>query len=151
MRQWWIAAGCVLLISYIGYSVRGDIPGNFPAVSKPYTPDQAAANGDVVLAWKYNMDKWDRFLQQVKDGKKDQVRITGYTTEGDPTFYELKFDGKRLHYTYDNSRDAFGGSDKGRQSTVCAGIENATDKNRGSYYVLTGCESESVGRTFFWY
>ncbi|GMK39910.1 hypothetical protein PCCS19_29650 [Paenibacillus sp. CCS19] len=126
-------------------------PEPFPAVSDPYKVDQAAANGDVVNVHgkMYNLDKWKLFLANLDVGVPDQVRITQYTIEGDPIFYELVYDGAEvIKYTYDNSMDAYG-SDQGRPSTSCRDIELAEDKDHGgSYYKLTGCDNET-GDTFW--
>lgn len=126
-------------------------PEAFPAVSNPYDADQAAANGDIVNVHgkMYNLDKWKLFLANLDVGVPDQVRITQYTIEGDPIFYELVYDGAEvITYTYDNSRDGFG-SNAGRPSTLCRGIELEEDKELGSHYKLTGCDSETSNT--FWF
>ena len=125
-------------------------PKAFPVVADPYDADQAAANGDVVnLHGKmYNFDKWTLFLRNLDMGVPNQVRITQYTDEGDPIFYELVYDGaEAIAYTYDNSRDGFG-SNAGRPSTVCRGIELEKNIEFGSHYKLTGCDNET-GNTFW--
>ncbi|WP_271754386.1 DUF4362 domain-containing protein [Cohnella sp. JJ-181] len=118
-------------------------------MSDPYDPEQAAANGDVVNVHGklYNLDKWKLFLADLDKGVPSQVRITQYTIEGDPIFYELFYDGaEAITYTYDNARDAFG-SDAGRPSTVCRGIEYEENNEFGPRYKLTGCDDET-GNTF---
>ncbi|MBD3920255.1 DUF4362 domain-containing protein [Paenibacillus sp. PR3] len=126
-------------------------PEPFPAVSDPYDREKAIANGDVVNVHgkMYNLDKWKLFLANLDVGVPDQVRITQYTIEGDPIFYELVYDGAEvIKYTYDNSQDAYG-SDQGRPSTSCRDVELAEDKDHGgSYYKLTGCDNET-GDTFW--
>jgi len=121
----------------------------FPEVTKPYRSEQAIQNGDVVnLHGKYsNMEKWHRFLKNVEQNKEDKVRITQYTIEGDPIFYELVFDGKVIHYTYDNSMDAYG-SDSGRPSTSCTGMGSKKAEQGQDFYALTGCDSDT-GDTFW--
>lgn len=123
----------------------------FPAVSDPYDADQAAANGDVVNVHgkMYNLDKWKLFLANLDMGVPNQVRITQYTIEGDPIFYELVYDGaETIAYTYDNSRDGFG-NDAGRPSMECRGIELEENKEIGSHYKLTGCDDET--NNTFWF
>ncbi|MDI4645859.1 DUF4362 domain-containing protein [Cohnella hashimotonis] len=125
-------------------------PKPFPPVSDPYDPDQAAKNGDVVNVHgkMYNFDKWKLFLASLQGGSSSQIRITQYTIEGDPIFYELVYDGAQAFaYTYDNSRDKFG-SDAGRPRTICKGIELEKNEERGDYYKLTGCDSDK-GNTFW--
>lgn len=53
-----------------------------------------------------------------------------------------------ITYTYDNSRDGFG-SDAGRPSTVCRGIELEKNKELNSHYKLTGCDNETSHT--FWF
>lgn len=121
----------------------------FPAVSAPYTIEQAVENGDVVnVHGSYtNMDQWQSFLTNVASGQPDHVRITQYTTEGDPIFYELVYDGRQLTYTFDNALDGFG-VDQERPSTVCSGFERQTIGSAEGV-VLAGCASPETGRTFW--
>ncbi|MFC3801150.1 DUF4362 domain-containing protein [Cohnella sp. GCM10012308] len=125
-------------------------PTPFPAASDPYEVEQAVENGDVVNVHgkMYNLDKWKLFLANLETGVANQVRITQYTIEGDPIFYELVYDGAEvLAYTYDNSRDGFG-SDAGRPSTICRGIAIEENKESGPHYKLTGCDAD-IGNTFY--
>ena len=48
-----------------------------------------------------NLDKFNLFIENVKNGVKDKIRITSYTKEGDPIFYNLD----------DSSQDSYGGSE----------------------------------------
>ncbi|GIP33541.1 DUF4362 domain-containing protein [Paenibacillus sp. J2TS4] len=154
MRKIFIIFGLAsLLLSACGDSNNngnGQVNNSsFPKVSKPYRPEQAVQNGDVVnVHGKYsNMDKWHQFIKNIEAEKEDKVRITQYTIEGDPIFYELVYDGKTIHYTYDNSMDAFG-SDAGRPSASCKVI--GTDKNEQGheYYVLNECNND-IGKSFW--
>ncbi|WP_052339579.1 DUF4362 domain-containing protein [Gorillibacterium massiliense] len=133
----------------VSQSPSSDVSG-FPKAKRPYTVEQAVQNGDVVNVHgqSHNMDIWSRFLQNVEDRKAEKVRITQYTTEGDPIFYELVYDGDSILYTYDNSLDVFG-SDAGRPSTKCKGIEKKKLEGRPEGYVLSGCEDKETGETFF--
>lgn len=97
----------------------------------------------------YNLDKWKLFLANIDVGVPDQVRITQYTTEGDPIFYELVYDGAEvITYTFDNSMDGFG-RDLGRPSTLCRGIELEESKELGSHYELTGCDNDETSNSFW--
>ncbi|MEJ1517696.1 DUF4362 domain-containing protein [Bacillus cereus] len=116
---------------------------------RPYRPESAIKNGDVVnIHGKIsNLDKFENFINHIKSGDKDKIRITSYTIEGDPIFYNLIYDGNQIQYNYDDSQDAFGGPDKGIQSTSCSNIEKKDAENRVEYH-LSGCSSE-VGNTFY--
>ncbi|SFS72141.1 DUF4362 domain-containing protein [Paenibacillus sp. BC26] len=125
---------------------------DFPKVTEPYNPDRAIENGDVVnVHGKYsNLEKWNQFVTHVKEKQAGRmnVRITQYTIEGDPIFYELTYDGKQIYYTFDNSMDAFG-SDLGRPSTTCEGLDTKQNDQGQSYVVLTGCVDQKTADTFY--
>lgn len=115
---------------------------------KPYRSETAIKNGEVVdVHGKIsNLDKFENFIKHIESGDKDTIRITSYTIEGDPIFYNLIYDGKQIQYTYDNSQDAYGASNKGTKSTSCSKIETKGIDN-GVEYHLGGCSSD-VGNTF---
>ncbi|HHW36420.1 MAG TPA: DUF4362 domain-containing protein [Bacillales bacterium] len=118
---------------------------------KPYRSGDAIKNGDIVnLHGKVeNIKRFESFLANVEAKDKDQIRITSYTIEGDPIFDTLDFSGEEISYTYDNSQDAFAGSDKGEQSTICSKIEKEKTDD-GVIYRLSGCSSE-VGNAFYFH
>lgn len=124
-----------------------------PKVEKPYPPEKAVENGDIVnLHGKYsNLDVWQDFLKNLEIKKPDTVRITQYSVEGNPIFYEFFFNGKQIEYTFDNSMDAYAGQGKGRQNTLCNGIikKKVKESATGELFVLSGCASEEIGNTFY--
>jgi hypothetical protein len=78
--------------------------------NSPYRYETAIKNGDIVgfNGSKYNIKKLDQFMENVEKGKKDKIRITKYTDEGGAIITDLEYDGKKINYTYDNTRDGFG-------------------------------------------
>lgn len=105
--------------------------------SLDYTPEQAAANGDIVNVHgkPTNLDNWTEFVEQVRSGNLAEAHITAYTIEGDPIFEDLLFDGQAIQYTYDNSMDGFGVP---RRSTdFCKNLEQD-----GSRYTLSKCDDD---------
>ncbi|WP_028391018.1 DUF4362 domain-containing protein [Bacillus cihuensis] len=115
---------------------------------KPYSSEEAIENGDVVdLHGEIsNLNEFENFIENVKDSAKDQIRLTMYTIEGDPIFYNLNYDGNKIQFTYDNSQDGYAGSGKGIKSTSCSNIDSRNTEN-GVEYNLSECSSE-VGNTF---
>ena len=75
-----------------------------------YTSKTAIKNGDVVDVHgkQYNVEKLDKFIENVKNNNKDKVRITTYTIEGGAIITDLDYDGENINYTNDNTRDNFG-------------------------------------------
>lgn len=141
----------ILLLSACSHSngLSGP-PAGFPKATKPYPPEQAIQNGDVVnVHGKYsNMDKWQQFMNNVEARKDDAVRITQYTTEGDPIFYELVYDGETIVFTFDNSMDAFGVNQR-RPSASCENIGTKKNEQGQEYYTLTDCDKDTGD--LFWF
>lgn len=122
---------------------------DIPKVEKPYPPEKAIENGNVVnLHGKYsNLDIWRNFVEKFENKQASKVRITKYTIEGDPIFYELIYNGKEIEYTYDNSMDAYGGDRVG--NTICEGLQKKfVESISDEVYILNGCASEDIGNTF---
>lgn len=94
-----------------------------------------------------NIDIFETFIDHVRSGVKDEIRISVYTTEGDPIFHNLNYDVNKIQYTYDNSQDVYAGTGKGKESTSCSNIESRNTENGVEYY-LTECTSE-VGNSFY--
>ncbi|WP_082588135.1 DUF4362 domain-containing protein [Paenibacillus sp. Soil724D2] len=127
-----------------------NVVSDFPKVSKPYHSEQAVKNGDVVNihGTYFNIEKWKTFLGNLESNQPSKVRITQYTVEGDPIFYELTYDGNLVHYTFDNSMDAFG-SDLRRPSTICKSIEKKKAEQGMEGFILKGCDNSKTGDTFW--
>lgn len=89
-----------------------------------------------------NLDKLEGFIVNVENGKEDKIRIVRRTIEGDPIFDTLDYNGENIKYTYDNSQDKFGGSDKGTESGTCENLESEKSEMGFKYY-LTKCSSET--------
>lgn len=120
------------------------------AINTAETTSEEPLENDVIVDSQgkiSNLHKYDSFVQNYKTGTKDSIRITSYTIEGSPIFYNLKYDGERINYTFDNSQDGFGGTEKGVISTSCTSLDLIKIENRVGY-VLNGCSSE-VGKTFY--
>lgn len=92
-------------------------------LSKDYSGEAAAVNGDVVITFggTENIDRLYEFVDKASLGMAAMVRIVQYTDEGDPLITDViyKQDQKDCFlYRMDNSRDTFGGSDIGITETV---------------------------------
>lgn len=89
-----------------------------------------------------NLDKLEGFIVNVKNEKADKIRIVRRTIEADPIFDTLDYNGVKIKYTYDNSKDKFGGSDKGTESGTCVKLDSEKNEQRIRYY-LTECSSDN--------
>lgn len=66
--------------------------------------------------------------------------MTGFTTEGDPIYHDLQFDGEVIHLTYDNSKDKHGGDNRGVTKDVCTEIKKQEAENGEIEFYLSGCK-----------
>lgn len=115
-----------------------------------YTLQEAGKNGDLIDGppnGPLNLEKITQFIKDADQSKDSKLRITSYTKEGDAIIHDLHFDGNRFRYSFDNSRDKFGGETKGKSETTCLKLDrrDASRGNaKGTQYVLTGCK-EAIG------
>jgi len=93
-----------------------------------------------------NSDKFEAFIENLKNGKEDNIRIVQRTIEGDPIFDTLDYNGENITYTHDNSHDEFADSSKGTKSGTCENLDSEQSEN-GRIYRLSGCSSE-IGKYF---
>lgn len=54
------------------------------------------------------MEPWYAFVDKVHAGETAFVDMVNYTTEGDPIFYYVHYDGEEFLVVQDNTRDRFG-------------------------------------------
>lgn len=106
-----------------------------------YDSSKAIKRGDITFSPSgvHNLERFEQFLEHLANNQEDTVRVTSYTTEGDPIFEDLHFDGNNIQYTHDNSHDAFGGQDKGQETDVCKNIKSGINDQNEVEYVLVDC------------
>ncbi|MBO0588808.1 DUF4362 domain-containing protein [Sporosarcina sp. E16_8] len=111
---------------------------------------QSVKDSDIVFSQEgeitSNLDKLLKFIQNVENGNEDTIHIVRRTTEGDPIFDTLDYNGESIKYSHDNSKDKFGGSDKGVTNTTCTDL-GSENTEKGIKYSLTGCSS-NIGKYF---
>lgn len=117
--------------------------------SKPYNSDTAIKNGDIVNLHGNikNSERLEEFHQNNLLGSEDKIRITQFTIEGDPIFYDLDFNGEVISFRYDNSKDKFGTTSI--RLTTCRTLTKTNTQN-GYEYGLEGCygQNEEIGNNF---
>ncbi|MDQ1147753.1 hypothetical protein QE429_004580 [Bacillus sp. SORGH_AS 510] len=85
-----------------------------------------------------NFNKFQQFLNNIKLGNKQKIRVVRYTNEGDPLIHDLEYDGKKIISTIDTTRDEFG--EQKIDTTSCKSIDIKEEENRIEY-VLLGCKN----------
>ncbi|MFE6137673.1 DUF4362 domain-containing protein [Bacillus sp. NPDC057893] len=69
-----------------------------------------------------NLDKFEKFVWNVEQGKVDKIRIVQFTHEGDPIFQTLEHSGTDILHVLDNRKDQFAGDYKGLHEDSCKRI-----------------------------
>lgn len=105
-----------------------------------YPSEEAIKNGDIVMSpERANIDRFEIFLKKVDAQKKDTIRMTNYTTEGDAIIEDITFDGKEFEYSLDSSRDEYGSETDDRNKEVCQNLKEQVENDQ-SIFTLTDCE-----------
>ncbi|MNO20777.1 hypothetical protein D3C76_105350 [compost metagenome] len=118
--------------------------------SEPYSSQEAIRRGDVVFLDKvYNLEGFDDFIASLESKNVDSIRVTSYTDEGDPIFKDLQFDGKAISYTYDDSNDNFGGSNKGIRTDSCSKVVSNENEQGEIDYTVSGCAKNDPEMSYF--
>ena len=129
--------------THIGYSLTLESTSKLYDLiwNARYNAETAAANGDVVVNSLFdgyhNLDKWEAFVEHAASGVEGEVQVVHFTTEGDPVFDNLSFDGEWIIHQHDTSHDAYGASRISRYQ--CKAIEQV-EIEQGTAYTLSGCE-----------
>lgn len=88
-----------------------------------------------------NIDRLDLFVDNVQSGKKDKVRLDRYTIEGDPIFHDLDYNGSKLTFTLDTSKDQFGQGEV--KSNDCKSIQRLESETE-TKYLLESCPDPQI-------
>ncbi len=114
-----------------------------------YDSVKAVKNGDVINmnGPVYNFSRFELFLESIKTKKPASVRIANYTLEGDPTLYNLTYDGSSIDFEIDRSKNKNRGNNPAKSTTTCT--ELVTEDGQQVFtYTLGGCDSDSSDEGF---
>lgn len=113
------------------------IQSNSPPSTKPLTDEVVDIHGQVE-----NIGRLDTFVANVQSKTMDEIRLTRYTIEGDPIYYDLLFDGAELTLTIDTSEDKFG---KPSVTTYKCGNLSKLETNTETKYSIENCPDGETG------
>jgi hypothetical protein len=85
---------------------------------------------------------FESFVTNTAEGKASQVIIAVYTTEGDPIYKNVLFDGKHFYAIIDNSRDRFKGEGQDCENIRYDYLRIITGLETGSKFVILTNNSE---------
>jgi Domain of unknown function (DUF4362) len=89
-----------------------------------------------------NLERFYTFVENVHQGKQDQIRVVRYTIEGDPIFHSLQYDGKVILSTIDRSQDKFGSGKITTNSCKSIVVEVRVESTD---FTLSECDQTDVG------
>ncbi|MFC5602791.1 DUF4362 domain-containing protein [Sporosarcina koreensis] len=114
-----------------------------------YDSEKAVKNGDVINMHGpvFNFDRFTQFLDRVEAKETASVRITNYTLDGNPTLYNLSFDGSVFDLEIDRSKNKDRGDSPRKLSMSCT--ELVADEGQQLFiYTLEGCEQGTAADSF---
>ncbi|WP_060204935.1 DUF4362 domain-containing protein [Sporosarcina koreensis] len=114
-----------------------------------YDSEKAVKNGDVINmnGPVFNFDRFEQFLESVEAEETAAVRITNYSLEGNPTLYDLSFDGSEFDLEIDRSRNKERGDNPRKMIMSCT--ELVAEEGQQLYiYTLDGCQQGSSDDRF---
>lgn len=114
-----------------------DTSGSVQKDIQPSPEDIVNKQGNIT-----NLEIFQTFLDNIKRGERDEIRIISYTKEGDPMIHKLIYDGEFIHSTEDTTRDQNGSGSI--NSLNCQSIEKEEKEENTDYY-LSGCTNQSKG------
>ncbi|WP_432361311.1 DUF4362 domain-containing protein [Sporosarcina sp. UB5] len=114
-----------------------------------YDSEKAVKNGDVINMNGpiFNFDRFERFLESVELEDAASVRITNYTLEGNPTLYNVTFDGSVFGLEIDRTKNKERGDNPTKENMSCTELV----KEEGQQlliYTLEGCQQGSTVDSF---
>jgi hypothetical protein len=114
-----------------------------------YDSEKALNNGDVINMHGpiFNYSIFESFLDSVDSQKPDMVRITNFMLDGNPTFYNLNFDGSSIDLEIDKSKDKNRGKDSAKVKMTCTDLA-VEDGQQLITYTLEGCDDDSSVESF---
>ena len=123
----------------------GKIP--IEEIPNEYRSDTAIENEDYVNLHGQisNENIMTKFLEKVDKNEEAFIRTVTYTIEGDPIIYDFYYNGNIFTVTTDNTRDAFGGSGKKRETKEYKYLKTHSiiDNVNGEYIYLVVTNTEN--------
>ena len=105
---------------------------------KPSDEDIVSRNSPGIT----NYNTFLKFVENVEQGREDEIRIVTYMTERDPILSDLEFNGGTITYTRDTSRaDSKGGIN---DTVACKSIEVEDTIYNTTVYYVDECEETNL-------
>lgn len=105
-----------------------------------YDSEKAVKNGDVINmnGPVYNFTRFERFIKSVDEKEAASVRISNFTLDGNPTLYNISFDGVLFNLEIDRSKNKVRGDNPAKVNMTCS--ELVSEEGQQLFiYTLEGC------------
>lgn len=114
-----------------------------------YDSEKAMENGDVINmnGPVYNFERFEQFLGSVEAEDSATVRISNFTLEGNPTLYNLKYDGTRFDLEIDSSKNKNRGDNPAKVKMTCSDLVSEEGQQLFTY-TLEGCQQGTTSDSF---
>lgn len=99
----------------------------------PASDDVVDTHGEIT-----NLEKLNKFVEDVHKGFENEIRIVRYTVDGDPVLQDLKYDTEEITYTNDTTYDQHG--NQSASTMNCKSIEKR-ETDEWEEYFLTECDN----------
>ncbi|WP_163536968.1 DUF4362 domain-containing protein [Gracilibacillus sp. YIM 98692] len=92
---------------------------------------------------------FESFMQKVEKEEETQLRVVRYTTEGDPIFYNIQYNGEGAYQIYVDARqDNYGTAENVRQVS-CDHMEYYLTEDQSLQFQWTECQNEGGSLPIF--
>ncbi|SDO25955.1 protein of unknown function [Psychrobacillus sp. OK028] len=95
----------------------------------------------------FTEDHFERFLDNIQAKEAAYVRIANYTPEGNPTLYNLSFDGFVFDLEIDLSKNKNRGDSPAKVNMTCSELISEEGQQLFTY-TLEGCQQDSTVESF---
>lgn len=108
-----------------------------------YDSEKAVKNGDVINmnGPVYNFPRFEQFLDFIEAKEAASVRIANYTPKGNPTLYNLSFDGSAFDLEIDRSKNKDRGDNPIKVNMTCSELVSEEGQQLFTY-TLAGCQQD---------
>ncbi|MDW0110954.1 DUF4362 domain-containing protein [Sporosarcina aquimarina] len=123
--------------------------GTYLLAACSYDSEKALENGDVINmnGPVYNFERFEQFLGSVEAEESAAVRISNFTLEGNPTLYNLTFDGTRFDIEIDSSKNKNRGDHPAKMKMSCTDLVSEEGQQLVTY-TLEGCQQGDTSDSF---
>ncbi|SET48553.1 protein of unknown function [Salinibacillus kushneri] len=131
----------ISLLLLIGCSGADNGNTNQGSLISNYDPKHDINKGAVVITNNgvMNIEQLHDFVEKSNKSVKSNLKIVKVTTEGDPIYHYLEFNGTEFIYKVDNTKDEYG--DNNPKEIKCSKFTKINNKNKTTY-VLQHCNND---------